>query len=125
MLKAQAHKFGDVVIVCLQGKIVVGEITTLISVVLAQPRVRTVVLDLSRVTTIDAGGLGVLLELRERMQSRGIALRVMNASKLVQQVLEITRLTSVFEISSEVKGPGPVLRNLPASAFRAPCFQRA
>lgn len=125
MLRVQAHKFGDVTILCVQGKIVVGEIATLCNVVLAQSHVRTVVLDFSRVTRIDAGGLGALLEMRERMQSRGISLRLMNASKLVRQVLEITCLSSVFEISPEVKISGAVPRSLPASAFRAPCFQKA
>jgi anti-anti-sigma factor len=59
-----------------------------------------VVLDLAQVALIDASGLGALLELREWTQSMGIEFRLMNIRKLVQQVFEITRLDTVFEISS-------------------------
>jgi anti-anti-sigma factor len=61
------------------------------------------VLDFARVNRIDAGGLGVLLELREQTKARGIEFKLMNVTKLVKQVLEITRLDSVFEISSELE----------------------
>jgi anti-anti-sigma factor len=69
------------------------------SAVLAQVDASVVVLDLARVNTIDAGGLGVMLELREHTESKGIELRLENVTKLVRQILEITKLDSVFEIS--------------------------
>jgi anti-anti-sigma regulatory factor len=42
-----------------------------------------------------------MLELREQAQSKGIEFKIMNVTKLVQQVLEITRLNTVFEVTSE------------------------
>jgi anti-anti-sigma factor len=70
-----------------------------------QTDLAVVVLDLAGVTAIDAGGLGLLLELREQAQSRGIEFRIKNATKLVKRVLEITRLNSVFETLSEAPMP--------------------
>jgi anti-anti-sigma factor len=55
---------------------------------------------LAQVALIDAGGLGAFLELREWTQSNGIEFKIMNVRRLVQQVFEITRLDTVFEISS-------------------------
>jgi len=54
-----------------------------------------VVIDLARVGIIDAGGLGLMLELRQRTESSGIEFRLKNVTKLVKEVLEITRLESV------------------------------
>jgi anti-anti-sigma factor len=101
MLKIHAKKLGKVTILCLQGRIGAGETTTLRDAVLSQSDVSVIVLDLARVSGIDAGGLGVMLELREQTQAKGIAFRLRNITKLVQQVFEITRLNSVFETFSE------------------------
>ena len=101
MLKVHAKNCGSVVILCLQGRIVSGETAALHNVVDSQSGVNAVVLDLARVSTVDAGGLGVMLELRELTQSKGILFRLVNVTKLVQQVLEMTCLDAVFVISSE------------------------
>jgi len=101
MLKVHAKRLGAETILCLRGRIVTGETSTLRDAVLSQSEIAVVVIDLAQVSGIDAGGLGVLLELREQTQSKGIKFRLMNVTKLVRQVLEITRLDSVFEISCE------------------------
>ena len=94
MLKVQARKLGNVVFLCLQGHIVNGDTETLRDAVhfqsAAESDVSTIVLDLALVSTIDAGGLGVMLELREQVQAKGIDFKLMNVSKLVYRVLEIT-----------------------------------
>ena len=99
MLKVQTQKLGDVTILRLRGRIVIGETAPLRNAVLAQANASAMVLDLARVNGIDARGLGVLLELREWTQSRGIEFRLTNVTKMVQQVLKITRLDSVFDTS--------------------------
>src|SRR5262247_1362385 len=86
MLKLHAQKFGDVSIICLSGGIVVSETANLRRVVQSQSDVNMVVLDFARVNRIDAGGLGVLLELRESLQTRNIAFRFMNVTTLIRQV---------------------------------------
>ena len=100
MLRVHARKLGTVAILCLQGRVVQGETATLRNAVHSQSEASAVVLDLARVSTIDAGGLGLMLELREQTQSKGIAFRLINVTRLVRRILEITRLDSVFEITS-------------------------
>src|SRR5216117_2459777 len=120
MLKVHARNLGNVAFLCMQGQIVSGETETLRKAVhlqsVAQSDVSTVVLDLARVSTIDAGGLGVMLELREQVQAKGIDFKLMNVSKLVYRVLEITRLDSVFEVTSGVEFFPELSRRRPASA---------
>ena len=99
MLKVHAKNLGNVAILCLQGRIVRGETGALLKAVHSQSGVSVVVLDLARVSTVDAGGLGVMLELREQTQSKGIDFKLMNVTKLVSEVLEITRLNTVFEVT--------------------------
>jgi len=100
MLKVHAKNIGTVAILCLQGQIVKGEAAALRNAVHSQSRISALILDLARVSTIDAGGLGMMLELREQTQAKGIDFKLMNVTKLVSWVLEITRLNTVFEVTS-------------------------
>jgi len=103
MLKVQAKKLGTVAVLCLQGQIVNGETEILRNAVNSQSDVSAVILDLAQVTTVDAGGLGVMLALREQAESKGICFELMNVTKQISRVLEITRLDSVFQITSGVE----------------------
>ena len=114
MLRVQARNLGNVAFLCMQGQIVSGETETLRNAVHSQSDVGTVVLDLALVSTVDAGGLGVMLELREQAQSKGIGFKLMNVSKLVSRVLEVTRLDSVFEVTSGLEFFPAVSRRRPA-----------
>jgi hypothetical protein len=58
------------------------------------------VIDLAQVEGIDAGGLGILLGLRESARSRAITFKLMNATKRVEEILEMTHLQPVFEFCS-------------------------
>ncbi len=117
MLKVHARKLGNVAFICMQGQIVNGETEILRDAVHSQSDVIAVVLDLARVSTVDAGGLGVMLELREQVQAKGISFKLMNVSKVVARVLEITRLDSVFEVTSRVESFPAVSRRQSASAM--------
>lgn len=99
MLKVHAKNLGTATVLGLKGQIVNGETETLRNVVQSLSDTSAVILDLARVTTVDAHGLGVLVELRERMYEQGIPFELMNVSKPMRKVLEITRLDSVFEIT--------------------------
>ena len=103
MLKVHAKNLGNVVILCLQGRIVRGETESLRDAVHSVSDVSGVILDLARVTTVDARGLGVMLELRQEAEAKGIRFELMNISKLVGRVLEVSRLDSVFQMTSEVE----------------------
>ena len=102
MLKVRVENLGQIAILHIQGHIVIGpEIELLRKSVSSQTNASAVLLDLKRVSRIDARGLGLLLELREQVQSNGIQFRLMNVGSLVQQILLMTCLESVFEISLE------------------------
>lgn len=101
MLKVHTTKLGSLAVLCVDGKIVRGETDALRSAVLSQLDTSVVVLDLAHVNTIDAGGLGVMLELREETESRGIEFRLAHVTQLVRCILELTKLDSVFKMSGK------------------------
>ena len=111
MLKVHAKKLGTVAVLCLQGQIVNGETEMLRNALHSLSEVRAVILDLARVTTVDAGGLGAMLELREQAESKGIRFELMNVTRWVSNVLEVTRLDSVFQITAGVEFFPAVSRN--------------
>lgn len=103
MLKVKSRQLGNVAVLALEGRIVTGETATLSEAVRLQSDANSLVLDLARVTTVDARGLGLLLELRDNVQANGVRFKVINATNLVRRVFEITRLDSVFEFSPAVE----------------------
>jgi len=117
MLKIDAKNLGTATVLRLQGQIVNGETSILRTVVQSLSETSAVILNLAQVTTIDAHGLGVLLELRERTHEKGIRFELMNVSKPMSRVLEITRLDSVFQITSGVEFFPPV--RAPLAALRS------
>jgi anti-sigma B factor antagonist len=101
MLKITVQKLGDTSVLRCHGRIVAGDAGSILrNAVLSQGRTGMLVIDLARVERIDAGGLGVLLGLRESARSRAITVKLMNATKRVEEILELTHLQSVFEFCS-------------------------
>ena len=98
MLKVHTRKLGNVAVVSVQGRIVNGETASLREEVGSQLDSNSVVLDLARVSMIDASGLGLMVSLRNQAETKGVGLKLMNVSKFVCQVFEITRLDTVFEV---------------------------
>ena len=116
MLKVHTRKLDNVAIICLRGRIVNGETAALREVVASQSHVKTVILDLARVTTIDASGLGLMLQLRKQTEARGIGFKLMNVSQFVRQVFEITRLDTVLEVVPRAE-PLPAISRTHAARF--------
>ena len=101
MLTVDIEKTGGVAVVRCAGRIVRGEaVLHLRDAVFSEQDPRIVVLDLSEVEMIDAGGLSALVALHHWSRSRGIQLKLVNPSHFVLEVLERTHLNCVFEISS-------------------------
>jgi anti-sigma B factor antagonist len=101
MLNATSQKLGDSTVLRCQGRIVIGDAyATLRNAVLSQTHTRTLILDLAQVDRIDAGGLGVLLDLREWACSHAIRFQLMNVMNQVEHVLELTKLDRVLEFCS-------------------------
>jgi anti-sigma B factor antagonist len=112
MLKVQTKKLGSIAVLNLHGQIVNGETEILRKAVESVSGISVIRLDLARVTTVDAGGLGVLLALREQAQAEGIRLELTNITRQIRRVFEITRLDTVFQITSRVERFHGVSRRL-------------
>jgi len=103
MLKVHTQTFGDIAILKLRGRVVIGETTAFREAVLSQCDASLIVIDFARVSGIDAHGLGVLLELRTWTQAREIHFRLRNVTRNVEHIFEITCLNTVFEIASGIE----------------------
>jgi anti-anti-sigma factor len=101
MLNIDVEKTGDVAVVRCNGRIVRGEeVRTLRSAVVSEKSSRIVVLDLSEVESLDAGGLTTLLSLHQWARSRGVQLKLVNPSRFVREILVRTQLDRVFDVST-------------------------
>ena len=113
MLDVQTKKLGNVAILCLRGPVITGETEKLRNAVYSLSDINAIILDLNGVTTVDAGGLGVMLELRAYTQSKAMRFELMNVNKWVRRVLEVVRLDSVFKITSVVEFFPSISRSQP------------
>jgi anti-anti-sigma factor len=101
MLTINVEKTGDVAVVRCAGRIVRGtEVFTLRNAVFSAKDIRIVVIDLSDVEMLDAGGLTTLLSLRQWARSRNVQLKLVNPSHFVNEVLTRVGLDHVFDIST-------------------------
>ena len=101
MLKIYAKNLGNIGILSLQGRLVIGETGILRNAVESLCKT-SVTLDMAGVDTVDAHGLGVMLELREQTQANGMRFELMNINKPLSTLLEMTHLDSVFRITPGV-----------------------
>ncbi len=100
MLVVNIHNLADGVLLRCTGRIVAGEeLNVLRSVALAHSDRREIVLDLANVSTMDGAGIGMLAFLQARTRGTGLQLRIQNPSPRVRQLLELTNLDSVLEIT--------------------------
>jgi anti-anti-sigma factor len=100
MLTIEVDKSGDVAVVKCVGRLVRGEeVRTLRQAVVSEADTRVIMLDLSDVEALDAGGLAALISLRQWARERNVQLKLVNPSHFVQEVLTRTRLDSIFDIS--------------------------
>jgi len=103
MLKIHAKKLNKVEVLCLEGQIVNGDTAALRTAAHLPSNTSKIILDLSNVTTIDAHGLGVLLQLREQAVASGTHFELINVNERLSRVFEITRLNTVFEINPSIE----------------------
>lgn len=100
MLSVTSERAGDVVVIKSAGRIVRGEESSLRNAVFAQQLARVIVLDLTEVETLDAGGLNLLISLHRWSEGNRIHLKLVNPSPFVYEMLTRTHLDCVFDIST-------------------------
>lgn len=97
----RSEQIGDVAVLRCAGRVVGPEsLSVLKQTVTSLSQLRMIVLDLSLVETLDARGLGMLVFLHNWARATGIQVKLVNPSKLVREMLEVTALTSVLHVSS-------------------------
>jgi len=94
VLNVTVQELGDAVVLQCEGRLVRAEETNLLCAAV-QHHGREIILDLAEVTAIDAAGIGVLISL----QAAGVYVKLANPTEAVREVLRLTNLDSIFEIS--------------------------
>jgi anti-sigma B factor antagonist len=104
VLQATPRQVSNVTIVDLSGRITLGEGSALlrqtVKGLLAEGRNR-IVLNLGDVNYIDSSGIGELLSGFTSTKSQGGELKLMNLTKKIRDLLQITRLYTVFDIHAD------------------------
>lgn len=99
-LSITTSKINEVIVVRLSGVIYFGEESALLRkrVKHLLDNSRQIVLDLAGVTHIDSGGLGTLVALYASARRVGGQIKLANLGDHPKEVLQITKLVTVFEI---------------------------
>jgi anti-anti-sigma factor len=100
-LQYQVERIVDVVVVRCSGRMVRGAALDEFRRRVEQlDRLRVLVLDLSEIQQLDAGGLGTLLLIRRSAALNSARLKLVDPPVFFRRMLEATHLNSVFDISS-------------------------
>src|ERR1700680_1680905 len=101
-LKITNSETDGVVVLALDGGIVLGEETNKlresVKSLVAQGK-KNVVIDMKNGTMIDSSGLGALVAAYSSAKSAGASVRLCNLGAHFNQLLQITRLLTVFDVS--------------------------
>jgi anti-sigma B factor antagonist len=92
--------FGDVTIIDVNGRMTLGEGQELLRDKvnsLIQQGKKNLVLNLAEVPYIDSAGLGEIVRTYTTVSHQGGALKLLNLTKRIQDLLAITKLLTVFE----------------------------
>lgn len=65
------------------------------------PQSKRIILDLSKVVFMDSSGLGVVVTLYVSAKAARVELRVVNLTKQIRELFQITRVLSLFECGGE------------------------
>lgn len=103
-LRATYRDAGPVTVVDFSGRITLGDGSALLRKtlrdLLEEQRTR-IVLNLGDVDYIDSSGIGELVSGYTSVKNRGGELKLLNLTKKVHDLLQITKLYTVFEVHSD------------------------
>ena len=103
LLQATHRDAGSVTVVDLSGRITLGEGSALlrntIRELLDEKRFK-ILLNLADINYIDSAGIGELVSAYTAVKNRGGDLKLLNLTKKVHDLMQITRLFTVFEVHS-------------------------
>jgi anti-sigma B factor antagonist len=101
-LDISTKQMGDVSVVALKGRILLGEESNSL-----RERIKSlicggkkIVLNMANVTYIDSTGLGILVSAHVSAQKQGTALHLSDLGNKFHDLLQLTRLLTVFNVYS-------------------------
>ena len=98
---AASRDIGEVTIIDMNGRITLGEgsslLRDLIREKLSSGR-KKIVMNMAEITYLDSTGLGELVSGYRLVKSQGGELKLLNLNKKVSDLLQITKLYTVFDI---------------------------
>jgi anti-sigma B factor antagonist len=101
-LKITNQEIDGVAVLTLDGRIVLGEETNAlrekVKGLLGEGK-KNILLNLGKVTLVDSSGLGALVAAYSSAKSGGASLRLCNLGSRSNELLQITKLYTVFEVS--------------------------
>jgi anti-sigma B factor antagonist len=99
-LKLATRTKDGVFVVDCSGRIVFGEESSLLRDMVknAVSENNRIVLNLGEISYIDSGGLGTLVALRTTAQNAGGTIKLTNLTKRVGDLLQVTKLLTVFDV---------------------------
>lgn len=102
-MKAELVEIGDVTVVRAKGKITIGEgdvkMRETIEGLLAKSKTK-ILLDLGQVSFMDSSGVGELVGCYTTVMNRGGKLKLLNLTKKIHDLLQVTQLHTVFDCYS-------------------------
>ena len=102
--KAASREIGDVTVIDMEGRITLGEGSSLLRDIVREKLGtghKKIVINLAGVNYIDSTGLGELVSGYRLIKSEGGELKLLNLSKKVTDLLQITKLYGVFDIHNQ------------------------
>jgi anti-sigma B factor antagonist len=106
-LRGTCRELGDVSVLDLSGRITLGEgsstLRRLIRELVDSGR-RKILLDLGDVDYIDSSGIGEMVAAYTTVRGAGGEIKLVHLTKRVHDILQITRLYTVFDVQSDEAG---------------------
>ncbi len=95
------NELGDVSLVTLNGRIVLGEESTALreklkSLIAAGKQ--KIVLNMAEIAYIDSSGLGALVAAHLSAQNAGASIRLCNLGNKFHEVMQLTKLLTIFDV---------------------------
>ena len=114
-LQIRQRNISDVMVLDLTGRLWILDLPLrdLINTLIGEGKTHFV-LNLEAVDYIDSSGLGQLITIWTSIRNKGGHLTVLNPTKRVQRLFEITRLNAVFEIFEKEEDAVDLARKAPA-----------
>ena len=103
-LQASSREIGGVIVIDLDGRITLGDGSALLRELIREHLDKShkkLVLNLAAISYLDSTGLGEMVSGYRAVKSQGGELKLLNLNKKVSDLLQVTKLYTVFDIHND------------------------